>query len=634
MASINTIVKRKQYLWLGIVVVGTASAIGGALYLSDVDMSGNGETVAEQEPVPDMTGVVDTTFDDKVRQHATTEMQVTAAQMQKQYEEIRRELDVLNKQRGDDQRRIEKLGQDNAALAEQVKALGANPVTATGEPVPQTPASPPGPEGEPQPGNTPVSFPPQGSVAVPPPTAFYPGNGVTPPPQVMYQSVPVPNRIQRKVFTRNEGKQGPSLPYIPSGSFAKAMLIEGADANASVTGNESTVPMQLRITGLVEMPNSKTYDATGCFVGLEAWGDVSSERAIVRTRNISCLKNGKTIDMPIKGHVSFRGKNGIKGEVVMRNGKILGWAWGAGFVDGIGQGMERASQPAVGLGATAAYGAGDVLKMGIGGGASKAAQTLSDYYIKRAEQYHPVIPIGAGNEVTVVFQDGFQLKTVEEMALEQSQSTAEEGNPESPVPIPPSAESHLNGFNTDHMLKQLGNLNPQQFMSGDRFVVIWPLATMALMALFVLWKDNTTPGKLLVKEINFVRQTAPAGQFPVSECWFSSSDSSGRSEIQDICHYRAADAADYVRETDRSLMQLVTAFWATLALMYVSLAAITGKYPVRPGKMKCVRVGTADEHLKEVYTEDTSLSEKIRKCHVYFPDDRANRNNGDKNEHA
>lgn len=397
-------------------------------------------------------------------------------------------------------------------------------------------------------------------------------------------------------------------------------------------------------------------------------GDVSSERAIVRTRNISCLKDGKTIDMPIKGHVSFRGKNGIKGEVVMRNGKILGWAWGAGFVDGIGQGMERASQPAVGLGATAAYGAGDVLKMGIGGGASKAAQTLSDYYIKRAEQYHPVIPIGAGNEVTVVFRDGFQLKTVEEMALERTQSRAEEDNPESPVPVPPSAESHLNGFNTDQMLKQLGNLNPQQFMSGSqegatmannmssrqachaaryvvarvlrglfwclKYTVILPLTTMALMTLFVLWKDNTTPGKLLVKEINFVRQTAPAGQFPVSECWFSSSDSSGRSEIQGICHYRAADAADYVRETDRSLMQLVTALWATLALMYVSLAAITGKYPVRPGKMKCIRVVTADEHLKEVYTEDASLPGKIRKCPVYLPDDRTNRNNGDKNEHA
>lgn len=466
MASINTVVKRKQYIWLGIVAVGAAAAIGGGLYLSDVDMSGNG-TAAEQEPVPDMTGVVDTTFDDKVRQHATTEMQVTAAQMQKQYDEIRHELDVLNKQRGDDQRRIEKLGQDNAALAEQVKALGANPVTTTGEPVPHTPASPPGPEGEPQPGNTPVTFPPQGTV--PPPTAFYPGNGVTPPPQVTYQSVPVPNRIERKTFSYDAAvKKGPSLPYIPSGSFAKTMLIEGADANASVTGNESTVPMQLRITGPVEMPNRKTYDLTGCFVGLEAWGDVSSERAIVRTRNISCLKDGKTIDMPVKGHVSFRGKNGIKGEVVMRNGKILGWAWGAGFVDGIGQGMERASQPAVGLGATATYGAGDVFRMGIGGGASKAAQTLSDYYIKRAEQYHPVIPIGAGNEVTVVFQDGFQLKTVEEMAQEQARHWKEDENAESPVPVPPSVDSHMNGFNTDQMLKQLGDLNPQQFMSGSQ----------------------------------------------------------------------------------------------------------------------------------------------------------------------
>lgn len=113
--------------------------------------------------------------------------------------------------------------------------------------------------------------------------------------------------------------------------------------------------------------------------------------------------------------------------------------------------------------------------MGIGGGASKAAQTLSDYYIKRAEQYHPVIPIGAGNEVTVVFRDGFQLKNRGRDGAERTQSRAEEDNPESPVPVPPSAESHLNGFNTDQMLKQLGNLNPQQFMSGSRRGQRWQI---------------------------------------------------------------------------------------------------------------------------------------------------------------
>ena len=165
-----------------------------------------------------------------------------------------------------------------------------------------------------------------------------------------------------------------------------------------------------------------------------------------------------------------------------------------------------------------------------------------------------------------------------------------------------------------------------------KYTVILPLATMALMALFVLWKDNTTPGQLLVQEIDFVRQTAPAGQFPVRECLPSLHDLPGGGE--EICRYRAADAAEYARETDQSLMQLVTALWATLALMFMSFAAGTGKYPMWPGKMKCVRVGTADEHLKEVLAEDASLPGKIRKCPVYFPDDRTNRNNGDKNEHA
>ncbi|MFP62457.1 conjugal transfer protein TraP [Salmonella enterica] len=164
------------------------------------------------------------------------------------------------------------------------------------------------------------------------------------------------------------------------------------------------------------------------------------------------------------------------------------------------------------------------------------------------------------------------------------------------------------------------------------YTVILPLATMALMALFVLWKDNTTPGKLLVQEINFIRQTAPAGHFPVRECLPSLHALPGGEEK--ICRYRAADAADYVRETDRSLMQLVTALWATLALMFMLFAAGTGKKTVCPGKMKYARVAAADKRLKEVYTEDASLPGKIRKCHVYFPDDRTNRNNGDKNEHA
>ncbi|HDR2357150.1 TPA: conjugal transfer protein TraB, partial [Enterobacter roggenkampii] len=267
MASINAVVKRKQFLWLGIVLATVGVVGGGGWYLADARYDGNPAAQGENEPAPDMTGVVDSTFDAKVQQHATTEMQATASDMKKHYEEMRRELDLLSKGQASYQQQIDRLSQDNAALSAQVSALGANPVTASGEPAPQPPSPAPGPEGEPQP----TGFPPQ-TGAVPPPTAFYPGNGVTPPAQVHYQPIPVPNQLRRQSFPRGDEKKGPVLPYIPSGSFARSMLIEGADANASVTGNESTVPMQLRITGHVEMPNSKSYDLTGCFIGLEAWG--------------------------------------------------------------------------------------------------------------------------------------------------------------------------------------------------------------------------------------------------------------------------------------------------------------------------------------------------------------------------
>ncbi len=40
-----------------------------------------------------------------------------------------------------------------------------------------------------------------------------------------------------------------------------------------------------------------------------------------------------------------------------------------------------------------------------------------------------------------------------------------------------------------------------------KYTVILPLATMALMALFVLWKDNTTPGKLRKRKANAVCNT-------------------------------------------------------------------------------------------------------------------------------
>ena len=58
MANFNTLIKRKQYLWLGLILVGGAAAVGGGLYLSELNLNSDEEAPAQGEPAPDMTGVV------------------------------------------------------------------------------------------------------------------------------------------------------------------------------------------------------------------------------------------------------------------------------------------------------------------------------------------------------------------------------------------------------------------------------------------------------------------------------------------------------------------------------------------------------------------------------------------------
>ncbi len=136
MANFNTLIKRKQYIWLGLILAGGAAAVGGGLYLSDLNMSSDEEAPAQGEPAPDMTGVVDSSFNSKVEQHATTEMQATAADLNKRFESLQGEVDLLSKARTADQIRIDKLSSDNESMQNQLKALGVKPAVSGGEPAP------------------------------------------------------------------------------------------------------------------------------------------------------------------------------------------------------------------------------------------------------------------------------------------------------------------------------------------------------------------------------------------------------------------------------------------------------------------------------------------------------------------
>ena len=200
--------------------------------------------------------------------------------------------------------------------------------------------------------------------------------------------------------------------YVPAGTFARAVILGGADANASVNGQSDTSELIFRVLDNGIIPGGAHSHLKNCTVLASVYGDISSERGIVRLQHLSCTFHKKRIlDIPVQGWAFYSGKSGIKGVPVMRNGPVLMWAGLSGLLSGIGQSLSQSQsvQSTSALGTTTTVPTSRIASSGLYSGAGTAMDKLANYYIKRADQYHPIIEIGAGNVATLVFEKGFSL---------------------------------------------------------------------------------------------------------------------------------------------------------------------------------------------------------------------------------
>lgn len=144
-------------------------------------------------------------------------------------------------------------------------------------------------------------------------------------------------------------------------------------------------------------------DLDGCSIGGSAYGDLSSERVYVRTQNMTCARDPKTvIERNVKAYIAGSAKAGVRGEVVSREGDFITTALLAGVVSGFGRGLSQSSSGSLG-GITIQQGTqerstGDVFQQGLGEGLSTSSDRISNYLIRRAEQYQPVIMLQAGRD--------------------------------------------------------------------------------------------------------------------------------------------------------------------------------------------------------------------------------------------
>ena len=203
--------------------------------------------------------------------------------------------------------------------------------------------------------------------------------------------------------------------YIPAGSYAPAVVLSGADAATNVVDRENPTPVLFRITGPAITAGHKgvaggKINIEGCTVQGSAIGDLSSERVRVRLLSLTCLKrSGEVIEERIAGYMVGAGKAGVRGRVVSREGALVTNAAIAGALNGLASAADTAS--ASGSETTSIEDIARTAGIAAGtGGVQSAANTLSEYYINRAEQYQPVISLNGGTKVELVFMEGISLQ--------------------------------------------------------------------------------------------------------------------------------------------------------------------------------------------------------------------------------
>lgn len=203
--------------------------------------------------------------------------------------------------------------------------------------------------------------------------------------------------------------------YIPGNSYAKGKLILGVDAGVGMGAEANPRRALLRITGeVISAGNLRSDKLTGCTAQCSAVGNISSEKVYCQLVLMTCeRKPGWSMEIPVKAEVASLGKVGIRGEVISREGDMVLRSFLSGLVGGFGTGVAQYSQPhmaiANGMLTSGTEKAKDIGMRGLGGGVATSSDKLADFFIKRAEQYQPVISINEGIDVEVLFQEGFNL---------------------------------------------------------------------------------------------------------------------------------------------------------------------------------------------------------------------------------
>lgn len=228
----------------------------------------------------------------------------------------------------------------------------------------------------------------------------------------------VQEREQKQREAREKRKMKEKVrAYLPLGSQFDAVLLNGMSMPVSTSRQKSPVPTVMRVKTEAILPNLYRRNVTECFVIASGYGDLASERAIMRTESFSCIrKDGDVIEGRMEGYiVGDDGKVGIRGNLVSKQGQVIAKTLMAGFLGGVSKGLVTYSNPNTyntqntEFGNTVQYDMNTVLTSGMMSGLSDSARMVSQFYLDMARQMFPVVEVDAMRTATIFLTKGLEV---------------------------------------------------------------------------------------------------------------------------------------------------------------------------------------------------------------------------------
>ena len=173
----------------------------------------------------------------------------------------------------------------------------------------------------------------------------------------------------------------------------------------------------MRVKREAVLPNYAAIDVRECFLVAAGFGQLSAERAMLRSENLSCVRqDGQVFETKLEAYVvGSDGKVGIPGRLVSKQGQMIAQSMIAGIFSGLGGAMNRTKVPALNLSATGGPSLYESERLdsfaqgGIAGGIGTTSSMIARFYMDMAKESFPVVEVHAGAVGTVIVTRGANL---------------------------------------------------------------------------------------------------------------------------------------------------------------------------------------------------------------------------------